>query len=97
MSAAIILRASLPPVWEAPSRTIRELRLALVSKTQSLGYAILHRSLSQNCSEAADAPPHRYSAIQLEYVACLLHCEFEELGGHLEQVPYAHEIWRAKL
>ena len=32
--------------------------------------------------------------IQLECVAYIPHREFEELGGHLEQVPYAHEIWR---
>ena len=42
-------------------------------------------------------PPRRYSMIQLEYVASLLHCEFEELEVHLEQVAYAPAIRRMQL
>ena len=41
MSAALTSRASLPPMWEASSRTIRTLRLAFVSEARCLGYAIL--------------------------------------------------------
>ena len=41
--------------------------------------------------------PPPYSMIQLEYFACLLHSEFEELGGYLEQVPYAYAILRVQL
>ena len=84
MSADLTSRASLPPMLEALSRTICKLRLDLVSEARSLGYAILLRSLSQNFSGAADAPPQRYSMIHLEYVATLLHCKFGELGGHLK-------------
>ena len=94
MSVALNSRASLSPMWEASSR---KLRLALVSESRSLGYAILLRSLSHNCSETGDAPPRRYSMIQLEFAACLLHGKFEELGGHLGRVQYAHAIWRAQL
>ena len=51
----------------------------------------------QSLSEAADAPPFRYSMIQLEHVAVLLHCKFEDLESHLEQVLYVHEILREQL
>ena len=92
MSAALTSRASLPPMWEASSRTIRKLRLALVSEARGLG--LLASKLIVLGS--SDAPPI-VTMIQLEYFACLLHCEFEELGGHLEQDPYAHAIWRGQL
>ena len=93
MPAALTSRASLPPMREAPTRTIR--KLSLGSSKSILAFVSWLRSLS--CSEAADAPPHRYSINQLENVASLLHCKLGELGGHLEQAPYAHEIWRAQL
>ena len=78
-------------MWEPSIRTIPKLRLALGSEARSLGY--------RKFSGAADAPPGRYSMIQLEYVASLLllHCIFEELGGHLEEVPYAYAIWGVQL
>ena len=41
MPAAFASRASLSRMWEALSRTILELRLALVSEARSLGYAVL--------------------------------------------------------
>ena len=39
MLAALTVRASLYTMWEAPSRTFRKLRNALVSEARSLGYA----------------------------------------------------------
>ena len=46
MSAALTSRASLPPMWEASSRTIRKLRLALVSEARGLGYAMFASELN---------------------------------------------------
>ena len=86
MPAALTSRASLPPMREAPTRTIR--KLSLGSSKSILAFVSWLRSLS--CSEAADAPPHRYSMIQLEHVACLLDGKFDEFVGHLEQVPYVY-------
>ena len=37
------------------------------------------------------------SRAQLEHVVSFLHCKFGRLKGHLEQVPYAHALWRAQL
>ena len=45
MSAALTSRPCLPPMWEAPKRTIRELRLDLVSEARGLGCAILASKL----------------------------------------------------
>ena len=45
MPAAFTSRASLTRMWEASSRTIRKLRLALVSEARSLGYAIVSLKL----------------------------------------------------
>ena len=78
---------------EAPSRTIRKLRLALVSEARSPGYAVL----ASNPFSVDMSTSSPYSMIQLEHVASLLHSKFEDLGGHLEQVPYVHAIWRVQL
>ena len=37
------------------------------------------------------------SRVQLEHVVIFWHCKFKKLGGHLEQIPYVHAIWRVQL
>ena len=76
----------------ASSRTIRKLRLALVSEAESPGSFLLRTLFPVDITTSSP-----YYMIQLEYFACLLHREFDELGGHLEQVPYAYAIWRVQL
>ena len=93
MSVAFLTsRASLPPIWEASSRTIRKLQLALVSEARGLG-----SFLASNAFPVGSITSSPYSMIQLEYFACLLDCEFEELGGRLEQIPYAYAILITRL
>ena len=92
MSSALTSRASLTPIFEASSRTIRKPSLG---SEVSFGLRIL--ASKHIVLGSSDAPPHRYSMIQLEHVASLLHNKFEKMGGHLEQVSYVHAIWRVQL
>ena len=66
MSVALTSRASLPPMWEATSRMIRKLSFG---SEVSLGFRVLASKLIVLGS--SDAPPHRYSMIQLEHAASI--------------------------
>ena len=49
-------------------------------------------------SGCVNLPSKLCSEAQLEYNKCHVHCDLEEQGNHLEQVPYEHcAIWRAQL
>ena len=60
MSVALTSRASLAPMCGRP-KVARSASFDLLysRKSEVLATPALLRSLSQNCSEAADAPPHR--------------------------------------
>ena len=64
MSAALTLtsRGSSPPMWEASSRTIPKLRLALVSEARSLGSFTASHDFPVDISMSSI-----YSIIQVEY------------------------------
>ena len=72
ISAALTSLASLPSMWEATIRMIRKLSLG---SEVSLGLRILSSMLIVLGS--SDAPPHRYSMIQLDHVVSILHYKFE--------------------
>ena len=76
-------------MYEALSRTIRKIRLALVSEAQGLGSLLASIVFPV---EIFTSPP--YSITQLEYFACRIHCEFDKPGGRLEQVSCAYAIRR---